>query len=353
MRNVDKSDSRLHPLSRRREESERGFFLQSGAICLALHFILLSILTFGLRYSFSRGTRPGVYKVSISPISSLGGGTGNQAPVKPANALTPPQTTASTSEKGKGSNPVTETTSVREKKKKPNDPISQSSEKNEPLKSKKEEPVEGLKPSRVKKEKEEKYSSEKLERLQEALDEIRRKEAIDKIRIRTERRGKGETKSGDPGSRGDSSAKNVPQGQATSPSTGIAGSGSGGPGIPGAGPGGSGVGTGGTGGPGSIFGFGSAGSKLDEYYGTIWTQIKKEWTMPGNVITKKEDLETIVVLIIDKQGKVQKKWFEKKSGNSLYDQSAIRAITKAEPFPPLPKELGEDSLELAIRFLPD
>jgi outer membrane biosynthesis protein TonB len=349
MRNVDKSDSRLHPLPRRREESERGFFLQSGAICLALHFILLAILTFGLRYSFPRGIRPGVYNVSISPISSPGGGTGNQAPVKPANALTPPQTTASTSEKVKGSNPVTETTSVREKKKKPNDRVSQSSEKNEPQKLKKEEPVEGLKPSRVKKEKEEKYSSDNL---QEALDEIRRQAAIDRIRIRTERRGKAETK-GDVGSRGDSSAKSVPQGQPTSPSAGIAGSGSGGPGIPGAGPGGPGAGTGGTGGPGSIFGFGSAGSKLDEYYATIWTQIKKEWTMPGTVITKKEDLETIVVLIIDKQGKLQKTWFEKKSGNNLYDQSTVRAIKKAEPFPPFPKELGEDSLELAIRFLPD
>jgi TonB family protein len=350
MRSVEKEGSRFHPPPKRREESERGFFLQSGALCLALHFILLAILTFGLRYSFPRGIRPGVYNVSISPISSPGGGTGNRASVTPANALTPPRPAASTIEKEKKDGPVTKTTSVREKKEKPKEHISQPPEKSEPVKSKKEDSIEGFKPSRGKKEKEEKYSSDNL---QEALDEIRRQAAIDKIRIRTERRSKAETKSGDPGSRGDSSARSVPQGQATSPSAGIAGSGSGGPGIPGAGPGGSGAGTGGTGGPGSIFGFGSAGSKLDEYYGTIWTQIKKEWTMPGNVITKKEDLETIVVLIIDKQGKVQKTWFEKKSGNSLYDQSTVRAIKKAEPFPPLPKELGEDSLELAIRFLPD
>jgi len=57
--------------------------------------------------------------------------------------------------------------------------------------------------------------------------------------------------------------------------------------------------------------------------------------------------------VIDKGGKLQKSWFEKKSGNALYDQMAMRAIRKAEPFPPIPKELGEDSLEIGIRFYPE
>lgn len=347
MRTVDQDDSRFHPLPKRREESERGFFLQSGALCLALHCILFAIVTFGLRYSFPMGTRPGVYKVSISPISSPGGGTGNKASVTPGNVLTPPRPAASTIEKGKKDGPVTETTSVREKKGKPKERISQPPEKSEPVKSKKEDSIEGLKPSRGKKEREEKYSSDNL---QEALDEIRRQAAIDKIRMRTERRGKAEKGSGDPTSRGDSSSRSVPQGQTTSPATGVAGSG---PGIPGAGAGGTGAGAGGTGGPGSIFGFGSGGTKLEEYYGTIWSKIKTEWTIPGNVITKKEELETIVVLVVDKQGKVQKKSIDKKSGNNLYDQSTMRAITKAEPFPPLPKELGEDAVEFEIHFRPE
>jgi outer membrane biosynthesis protein TonB len=32
---------------------------------------------------------------------------------------------------------------------------------------------------------------------------------------------------------------------------------------------------------------------------------------------------------------------------------AMRAIKKAEPLPPIPKELGEDTLEIGIRFFPD
>jgi TonB family protein len=91
------------------------------------------------------------------------------------------------------------------------------------------------------------------------------------------------------------------------------------------------------------------------YYGVVESKIKKEWTIPENLVKEKElfDLETIIVIIIDKDGRVQKSWFEKKSGNSLYDQSAMRAIKKAEPLPPVPKELREDTVEIGIRFLPD
>lgn len=65
------------------------------------------------------------------------------------------------------------------------------------------------------------------------------------------------------------------------------------------------------------------------------------------------DLETTIVVIIERNGKVQKLWFEKKSGNALYDQSAMRAIKKPEPLPPIPKELSEDTFEIGIRFFPD
>ncbi len=94
-------------------------------------------------------------------------------------------------------------------------------------------------------------------------------------------------------------------------------------------------------------------SKLNEYYGLLWTRIKGAWTIPEDLLKEMVDLETIIVVIIERNGKVQKLWFEKKSGNALYDQSAMRAIKKAEPLPPIPKELSEDTLEIGIRFFPD
>ena len=94
-------------------------------------------------------------------------------------------------------------------------------------------------------------------------------------------------------------------------------------------------------------------SKLNQYYSMIWAKIKKAWTIPENLLKERVDLETIIVLIIERDGKIQKSWFEKKSGNDLYDQMAMRAIKKAEPLPPIPYELSENSLEIGIRFFPD
>ena len=65
------------------------------------------------------------------------------------------------------------------------------------------------------------------------------------------------------------------------------------------------------------------------------------------------DLETTIVVIIDQDGRVQKPKFDKKSRNAIYDQSAMRSIKKAEPFPPIPNELGENTLEFEMQFTPD
>ena len=87
-------------------------------------------------------------------------------------------------------------------------------------------------------------------------------------------------------------------------------------------------------------------SKLNEYYNLIWIKIKGAWTIPENLLKEMVDVETIIVVIIERDGKIYKWWFEKKSGNPLYDQSAMRALKKAEPLPPIPKELSENTLEI-------
>jgi len=94
-------------------------------------------------------------------------------------------------------------------------------------------------------------------------------------------------------------------------------------------------------------------SIVNQYYSLIWTKIKEAWTIPKNVLEERVDLETVIVVIIEKDGRIKKYWFEKKSGNDLYDQTAVRAIKKAEPLPPLPNELGEETLEVGIRFSPN
>jgi len=91
------------------------------------------------------------------------------------------------------------------------------------------------------------------------------------------------------------------------------------------------------------------------YSSIVKAKILEEWTIPENLLKEKElfDLETTIVVIIERDGKIQKPKLEKKSGNAIYDQSALRAIKKAEPFPPIPKELGENTLEYEMHFTPD
>jgi TonB family protein len=202
--------------------------------------------------------------------------------------------------------------------------------------------VEGLKRSPKKGEKleKEKESSKSLEM---ALEEIRKKAALDNIQKRVARR------------------EALEKGPITSPSGSSTGSGSGVGTGTGTGSGsGTGTGTGsGTGGSpdgspwGSPFGGSALQSKLDEYYNTIWEKIKREWTLPGDLPKGKAGLETVVVIVIEREGRIQKSWFEKRSGNALYDQSAMRAIKKADPLPPIPKEFSDNTFEIGIRFFPE
>ena len=94
-------------------------------------------------------------------------------------------------------------------------------------------------------------------------------------------------------------------------------------------------------------------SKWDDYYSMVWAKIKAQWTLPEDFQKGKTELESIIVMIIGRDGKVQKSWFENRSGNALYDQMAMRAIMKAEPLPPIPKEFSDHTVEIAIRFHPD
>ena len=168
-------------------------------------------------------------------------------------------------------------------------------------------PVEKVKPIEKPKkddivEKVKKPPKESMKRLQEALEEIRKKAALDEIRKRVARKEREEDRS-----------TAIPSAKTSL----------------------------------------EMESKLNEYYSLVWAKIKGAWTIPENLLKEMVDLETIIVLIIEPNGKVQKIWFEKKSGNALYDQNATRAIKKAEPLPPIPKEWSDDTLEIGIRFFPD
>ena len=129
-------------------------------------------------------------------------------------------------------------------------------------------------------------------------------------------------------------------GQAASTAAGKSGSGS-------AGGAGTGTGTGAGGGdPGQI------GLARRLYYAEVWSIIRREWSLDTTRL-KGQHLEAIIILVVSRDGKILSYRFEKKSGNSLLDESAERAVRKVDSLPPFPKIYSPPQEEIGVRFRPE
>jgi len=89
---------------------------------------------------------------------------------------------------------------------------------------------------------------------------------------------------------------------------------------------------------------------MRSYYDRIYSQIKASWVLPESVREMSQAFKTVVVIKIAPSGAIEDSSLKKGSGNDDYDQAALRAVRKANPLPPLPAEMGEESLELGINF---
>jgi TonB family protein len=90
-------------------------------------------------------------------------------------------------------------------------------------------------------------------------------------------------------------------------------------------------------------------AQMRAYYALVWSRIKGKWALPQGILPG-EVLETVIDLTILRNGAVTQVNFEKRSGNGYFDESAMKAIRKASPLPPLPVWIGENSLGIGIRF---
>ncbi len=88
------------------------------------------------------------------------------------------------------------------------------------------------------------------------------------------------------------------------------------------------------------------------YYNMIWQRIRSAWVLSEGALAGKKDLETIIAIRIAKDGRIVDIQFEKKSGNAQLDESALRAIKKSDPLPPLPPGFEGDTFDVGVRFTP-
>jgi TonB family protein len=85
------------------------------------------------------------------------------------------------------------------------------------------------------------------------------------------------------------------------------------------------------------------------YLKIIRGKISSAWSPP---VIKTGDVRTEVVVsfTLITTGKVESIEIEKSSGNTFFDQAALRAVYLASPFPPLPREFQEPNLKIHFSF---
>ena len=84
------------------------------------------------------------------------------------------------------------------------------------------------------------------------------------------------------------------------------------------------------------------------YLKQLQQKVSEKWVHPAR--TAERGLHVVVLFEISRDGQVITPTVEKSSGNHFYDQSALRAVMDAAPFPPLPQEFQAQSLRVHFGF---
>lgn len=110
-------------------------------------------------------------------------------------------------------------------------------------------------------------------------------------------------------------------------------------------------GSGGAGSAGTPDGGRVATALLSMYGDKVRELINRYWAVPDSV--KPQGLEARLIVVVSREGNVLDLRVERGSGNSLFDESAVRAVRKASPLPPLPQLYSFPKVELGLRFRPE
>ena len=84
------------------------------------------------------------------------------------------------------------------------------------------------------------------------------------------------------------------------------------------------------------------------YLQALVEKLDKQWHPPQEF---QSDTVCQVQFVIHRDGQVSDSHVEKRSGDSVFDQLALRAILYANPLPPLPSGFPEDTLRVHMKFV--
>ena len=89
---------------------------------------------------------------------------------------------------------------------------------------------------------------------------------------------------------------------------------------------------------------------IDIYLIEIAYRIQKNWSFNEQLAGGHTDLEAWAAIKVMPNGEIKDTWFDKRSGNSYFDEQAKKAILKSNPLPPLPKGYWRPYFEAGFHF---
>lgn len=108
---------------------------------------------------------------------------------------------------------------------------------------------------------------------------------------------------------------------------------------------------------GAGFGISGDGVRLDVkefpfsyYLAALRTRIQSNWDPPYQAVRSSISKKALIYFKIQRSGEITNIAVEKSSGDMLFDQAALRAVTLANPLPPLPYDFPERALGVHFEF---
>lgn len=92
---------------------------------------------------------------------------------------------------------------------------------------------------------------------------------------------------------------------------------------------------------------------IDIYRIEIAYQIQKRWAFSEQLAGGQKNLEAYLALKVMPNGEIKDIWFDKRSGNSYFDESAKKAIMKSNPVRPHPPGVTKPFVTVGLRFTPE
>lgn len=90
---------------------------------------------------------------------------------------------------------------------------------------------------------------------------------------------------------------------------------------------------------------------MQNYYASLIQRLQSFWLLP-EMRRWDRNLVAVVVITIDRNGRVINTGFERKSKDPFYDQFVIKSINSAAPLPRFPKLIKESQLEVGLTYKP-